>query len=53
MGTVNTDALRLRNEASTSATVLGTASKGDTVVVLEMCIRDRGRIRPATQQAAP
>ena len=26
---------RLRDEASTSATVLGTASKGDTVVVLE------------------
>ena len=35
VGTVNTDALRLRDEASTSATVLGTASKGDTVVVLE------------------
>ena len=34
VGTVNTDALRLRDEASTSATVLGTASKGDTVVVL-------------------
>lgn len=35
VGTVNTDALRLRDEASTSATVLGTSSKGDTVVVLE------------------
>lgn len=35
VGTVNTDALRLREEADTSATILGTASKGDTVVVLE------------------
>ena len=34
-GTVNTDALRLREEASTSSTILATASKGDTVVVLE------------------
>ena len=35
VGTVNTDALRLREEADTSATILGTASKGDTVVILE------------------
>lgn len=34
VGTVNTDALRLRDSASTTATILGTASKGDTVVVL-------------------
>ena len=34
-GTVNVDALRLREEASTSSTILATASKNDTVVVLE------------------
>ena len=34
-GTVNTDALRLREEASTTSTILATASKGDVVVVLE------------------
>ena len=34
-GTVDVDALRLREEASTSSTILATASKGDTVVVLE------------------
>lgn len=35
VGTVNTDALRLRNEANTTSTILATASKGDTVVILE------------------
>ena len=35
VATVNTDALRLRNEANTTSTILATASKGDTVVVLE------------------
>ena len=35
VGTVNADALRLRDEASTEATILATAAKGDTVVVLE------------------
>ncbi len=35
VGTVNTDALRLRAEASTTSTILGTASAGDTVVILE------------------
>ena len=35
VGTVNADALRLREEASTEATILATAAKGDTVVVLE------------------
>ncbi|MCI7472814.1 MAG: C40 family peptidase [Clostridiales bacterium] len=35
VGTVNTDALRLRNEASTTSTILATASEGDTVVILE------------------
>ena len=35
VGTVNTDALRLRAEASTSSTILATASKGDTVVIME------------------
>ena len=35
VGTVNTDALRLREEATTDATILATAAKGDTVVVLE------------------
>ena len=35
VGTVNTDALRLRNEANTTSTILGTASRGDTVVILE------------------
>ena len=34
-GTVDVDALRLREEASTSSTILATASKNDTVVVLE------------------
>ena len=34
-GTVNTDALRLREEANSSSTILATASKGDVVVVLE------------------
>lgn len=35
VGTVNADALRLREEAATSSTILATASKGDTVVILE------------------
>ena len=35
VGTVNADALRLREEATTDATILATAAKGDTVVVLE------------------
>lgn len=35
VGTVNTDALRLRDEANTTSTILATASKGDTVVILE------------------
>lgn len=35
VGTVNTDALRLRNEANTTSTILATASEGDTVVILE------------------
>ena len=35
VGTVNTDALRLRDEATTDSTILATAAKGDTVVVLE------------------
>ena len=35
VGTVNTDALRLRSEANTTSTILATASKGDTVVILE------------------
>ncbi len=35
VGTVEADALRLREEAGTEATVLATASAGDTVVVLE------------------
>ena len=35
VGTVNTDALRLRSEANTTSTILGTASLGDTVVILE------------------
>ena len=35
VGTVDTDALRLRNEANTTSTILATASKGDTVVILE------------------
>ena len=34
VGTVNTDALRLRDEANTTSTILATASKGDTVVIL-------------------
>ena len=34
-GTVNTDALRLREEANSSSTILATASKGDVVVILE------------------
>lgn len=35
VGTVNADALRLRDAASTEATILATANTGDTVVVLE------------------
>ena len=35
VGTVDTDALRLRNEANPPATLLATAAKGDTVVILE------------------
>ena len=35
VGTVNTDALRLRSEANTTSTILATASKGDVVVILE------------------
>lgn len=35
MGTVNADALRLRSEASTEASILATALQGDTLVVLE------------------
>ena len=35
VGTVNADALRLREEASTESTILATANTGDTVVVLE------------------
>lgn len=35
VGTVNADALRLREEANTSSTILATASEGDTVVILE------------------
>lgn len=35
VGTVNTDALRLRDEANTTSTILATASAGDTVVILE------------------
>ena len=35
VGTVNTDALRLRNEDNTTSTILATASEGDTVVILE------------------
>ena len=35
VGTVNTDALRLRNEANTTSTILATASEGDAVVILE------------------
>ena len=34
-GTVNTDALRLREEANSSSTILATASQGDVVVILE------------------
>ena len=35
VGTVSTDALRLRSEANTTSTILATASKGDVVVILE------------------
>ena len=35
VGTVNADALRLRESASTDSTILATAPSGDTVVVLE------------------
>lgn len=35
VGTVNTDALRLRQSASTESTILATASKGDSVIILE------------------
>ena len=35
VGTVEADALRLRESAGTDATILATAAKGDTVVVLE------------------
>ena len=35
VGTVNADALRLRQSASTDSTILATASKGDSVIILE------------------
>ncbi len=35
VGTVNTDALRLRESASTDSSILATASKGESVIVLE------------------
>lgn len=35
VGTVNADALRLRESASTDSTILATASKGDSVIILE------------------
>lgn len=35
VGTVEADALRLREEAGTEATILATAAKGDAVVILE------------------
>jgi len=35
VGTVNADALRLRHSASTDSTILATASKGDSVIILE------------------
>ena len=35
IGTINADALRMRSEASTDASILATAAKGDNVVVLE------------------
>lgn len=35
VGTVNADALRLRQSASTESTILATASKGDSVIILE------------------
>ena len=35
VGTVTADALRLRDSASTSGTILATAPKGETVIVLE------------------
>ena len=35
VGTVTADALRMRSDANTSSTILATASKDDTVVVLE------------------
>lgn len=35
VGTVDADALRLREEATTESTILATAAKGDTVVILE------------------
>lgn len=35
VGTVNADALRLRSEANTDASILATALQGDTLVVLE------------------
>lgn len=35
VGTVNTDALRLRQAASTDSTILATVSEGETVIVLE------------------
>lgn len=34
-GTVNADALRLRDTAGTDGTILATAAKGDTVIILE------------------
>ena len=36
VGTVNADALRLRSEANTDASILATALQGDTLVVLEV-----------------
>lgn len=35
VGTVNADALRLRDTAGTDATILATAAKGDAVIILE------------------
>ena len=35
VGTVTADALRMRTDSNTDATILATASKGDTVIILE------------------
>ena len=42
VGTVDADALRLREEATTESTILATAAKGDTVVILEDAGNDIG-----------